>query len=138
MNEYLIAPISNGNPREQALIRRWWHEEHEAKGLLVWEYYLEGRYLDAVWFPSSAESGVESDGKQTSARHPLSGQEVVLCEAKLGLTPELIGQALVYRQFALHAGADIKECLVFSEMAGGSMLNAATELGLRPIVYPTT
>ena len=35
-----------------------------------------------------------------------------LCEAKLDLTPELIGQALVYKQFTIHAGAIIKECVV--------------------------
>ena len=37
---YLRESISNGNAREQALIRRWWHEQHKAQGCIVWEYQL--------------------------------------------------------------------------------------------------
>src|SRR5690606_42153184 len=40
MDVYLKEPISNGNPREQALIRRWWCEQKASSGLLVWEYCL--------------------------------------------------------------------------------------------------
>ena len=116
MNDYLRDPISNGNKYEQALIRRWWYEEHQAQGLMVWEYHMEGRYQDAIFFPNATESGIESNGKDAPQRYPLKDQEVLLCEAKMNLTPELIGQALVYRQFASHAGAIIRKCLVFSEV----------------------
>ena len=134
MNSHLKDSISNGNKYEQALIRKWWHEEHQAKGLIVWEYYMEGRYQDAIFFPNATESGIESDGKNAPRRYPLKDQEVLLCEAKMELTPELIGQALVYRQFAVHAGANIEGCLIFSETASESMLTAAIELGLQPVV----
>jgi len=134
MNDYLRDSVSNGNKYEQALIRRWWHEERQAKGLMVWEYYMEGRYQDAILFPNAAESGIEADGKNAPQRYPLKGQDVLLCEAKLDLTPELIGQALVYKQFAMHAGAIIKECLVFSVTASESMLAVAIELDLRPVI----
>ena len=133
MDSYLKDSISNGNNIEQALIRRWWHENYNAKGTIVWEYYLEGRYQDAIWFPDTPQSGIEENGKNAPQRHPLKEQEVVLCEAKITLSPELIGQALVYKQFAIHAGAIIKDCVIFSETANDSMINAAKELGLSPV-----
>jgi hypothetical protein len=34
---FLRDAITNGNPHEQALIRRWWHQQHNAQGRLVWE-----------------------------------------------------------------------------------------------------
>ena len=134
MDSYLKDSISNGNKIEQALIRRWWHEKHNAKGTIVWEYYLEGRYQDAIWFPNSTESGKEYSGRNAPQLHPLKDQEVILCEAKITLSPELIGQALVYKQFAIHADAIVKECAIFSETANDSMINAAKELGLSPVV----
>ena len=134
MKIYLKESISNGNNIEQALIRKWWHEKHNAKGTIVWEYYLEGRYQDAIWFPNTPQSGIEESGKEAPKRYPLKDQEVILCEAKLTLTPELIGQALVYKQFVLHAGAIVKECVIFSETANDSMINVARELGLLPVV----
>ena len=134
METYLKDSISNGNKIEQALIRKWWHEKHNAKGTIVWEYYLEGRYQDAIWLPHTIQSGIEENGQEAPKRHPLKDQEVILCEAKLTLTPELIGQALVYKQFALHAGAIVKECVIFSETANDSMIKAARELGLSPVV----
>ena len=134
MNHYLKDSISNGNKYEQALIRKWWHEEHNAEGILVWEYYLEGRYQDAIWFPKAIGSGIEQCGKNAPKLHPLNNQEVVLCEAKLDLSPELIGQALVYRQFAQHSGAIIKNCVIFSETAKEQMVKVAKELNLIPVV----
>ena len=53
-----------------------------------------------------------------------------MCEAKTKLTPELVGQALVYRQFALDAGAKVQESFVFAETGEDSMLVAIKELGL--------
>ena len=134
METYLKDSISNGNKYEQALIREWWHKEHNAKGLIVWEYYMEGRYQDAIWFPNAEGSGNEAEGKKTSQLYPLKDQEVVLCEAKLDLTPELIGQALVYKQFAQHSGAIIKSCVIFSETAKEQMVCVAKELNLIPVV----
>ena len=137
MKTYLKDSISNGNKIEQALIRKWWHEKHNAKGAIVWEYYLEGRYQDAIWFPNAPQSRIEENGKNAPQCHPLKDQEVILCEAKTTLSPELIGQALVYKQFAIHAGAIVKECVIFSETANDSMINVARELGLSPVVDTT-
>ena len=134
--KYLQDSVSNGIAREQALIRRWWHEQHNARGVLVWEYYLEGKYADAVWFPNASESGVERPGKQTAENFPLADQEVILCEAKADLTPEVVGQALVYTRFAKHAGARVVETIVFSETGGQPMRDAARELGLGVVVRP--
>ena len=134
METYLKDSISNGNKHEQALIRKWWYNEHKARGLIVWEYYMEGRYQDAVWFPNVAGTCNEADGKNAPQLYPLKNQEVVLCEAKLDLTPELIGQALVYKQFAQHAGALIRSCVIFSETAKEQMVSVAKELNLIPIV----
>ena len=91
-------------------------------------------YQDAILFPNSSGFGIEKDGKSAPQLHPLKNQEVILCEAKLDLTPELIGQALVYKQFAGHSGAIIKECVIFSETAKEQMINVAKELSLIPVV----
>jgi hypothetical protein len=136
MNEYLQAPISNGNPIEQALIRRWWHEHHQGRGLLVWEYYLKVGYADAIWFPKSTQSG-EVPGRKTSALYPLAGDEVVLLEAKAGkLSHGLIGQALVYNGLARSAGAIIREVLIFAQYGSDTIISAARELGLSVEVRP--
>jgi hypothetical protein len=134
LSDYLRAPVSNGNPTEQALIRRWWHEEHGAKGRLVWEYYLGGCYLDAMRFPEAAEAGQEFSGAGAPKRFPLHGVPVVLCEAKQRLTPELIGQALVYTVFARRASADVRSTVIFAESGGDSFRSAAEELGLRVVL----
>ena len=82
LTDHLLPSVSNGHPREQALVRRWWREVQGARGLLVWEYYLEGCYLDAVWFPEASEARVEASGMRAPIAHPLDGRPVVLCEAK--------------------------------------------------------
>lgn len=101
---------------------------------MVWEYNLEGRYLDAVWFPDEPGGKIEEPGLQAPIRFPIKGREIVLCEAKIKLTPEQIGQALVYERFAQHAGAVVKETIVFSAVADNSMVRAAKELGLTTVV----
>lgn len=134
-SEFLRDPVSNGSPEEQALIRRWWHKEHGAGGRVVWEYHFEGRYADAIWFPD-ADGSSEEEGKEAPKRFPLAENEIVLCEAKLELTPELVGQALVYRQFALYAGALVRETVVFAETGSESMRRAALDLGLTVVIEP--
>jgi len=134
MTDYQQSPVSHGNPAEQALIRRWWHEVEQARGRLVWEYYLEGRYVDAVWFPCDSGARAESDGKDAPCRFPLKGAEVVLCEAKRTLTPELIGQALVYSVLAVRAQARLRGAIVFAEKGDDSMRQAAKALGLSVVV----
>jgi hypothetical protein len=136
LTDYLRPSVSNGDPREQAMIRRWWYERHGAKGRLVWEYYLEGRYIDSFWFPGTGEIGVESVGLGAPTLFPLAGQEVVLCEAKSSLIPELVGQALVFTKLALRAHAIVKDTVVFAEIADKSMRDVAVELGLTVNVAP--
>src|SRR5678815_2735548 len=97
LNPYARPAICNGNPHEQALIRRWWHEEHNGKGRLVWEFPLSGCWVDAIWFPEAPCSGAEEFGLRLPTRFPLKGQSIVICEAKhRRVNPSLIGQALVY------------------------------------------
>ena len=135
-SEFLRDPVSNGSSEEQALIRRWWHKEHEAQGRVVWEYHFKGnRYADAIWFPD-ADGSFEEEGKEVSKRFPLAENGIVLCEAKDELTPELVGQALVYRQFALYAGALVRETVVFAETGSDSMRRAALDLGLTVVIEP--
>jgi hypothetical protein len=105
---------------------------------MVWEYTLENRSVDAIWFPSVPSVGEEHNGKAAARRHPLKGVEVVLCEAKAAaLTPELVGQALVYRQFVLRAGAIVRDTVVFAPKADDAMRRAAAELGLTLVVTPS-
>ena len=131
---YLRPAVSNGHPGEQQLIRQWWYEQHEAKGALVWEYYLEGCYLDAIWFPDAEGNGVEFPGLKAPITFPIAGKRIVICEAKLRLTPELIGQALVYGAFAKRRGADIQSIVVFAATGSDSMRAAATALGLQVVM----
>ena len=131
---YLRPAVSNGHPGEQALIRQWWFEQHGAKGALVWEYYLEECYLDAVWFPDATEHGVEFPGLKVATKFPLAGKRIVLCEAKLRLTPELIGQALVYGAFAKRRGAEIQSIVVFVATGSEPMKAAAEEMGLQVVM----
>jgi len=134
VSDYLRKSISNGNPREQALIRRWWHEEQGGRGRIVWEYFLEGRFADAMWFPDDVGVGQEEAGQATSQRFPLAGRDVVLCEAKGDLSPEVVGQALVYARFASRAGANVRQVVVLAELGSRVMLEVAEELGLTAVV----
>lgn len=134
---YLRPAISNGIPREQALIRRWWYQTHGARGRLVWEYYLEGPYTDGIWFPDDNCTGVEETGQRSRERFPIRGREVVLCEAKIRLTPEVIGQALVYSWCARRTGAIVRETVVFAEAGTELMREAANALGLSVVVLPS-
>jgi len=134
--DYLRTPVSNGNPVEQALIRQWWHEEQGAKGRLVWEYYLGDCYLDAMWFPDADIEGEEHPGTGAPRRFPLAGASVVVCEAKQRLTPELIGQALVYSVFARRAGADVRSTVIFAQAGGDAFKTAAEDLGLAVVLRP--
>ena len=128
--DYLRASVSNGHPHEQALIRRWWHETHGARGRLVWEYYLGDCYLDAMWFPDANDRGTELPGIGAPTNYPIASVPVVLCEAKLRLTPELIGQALVYGSFARRAGENVQSIVIFAETARPAFVTAAEYLGL--------
>lgn len=132
--DYLRSSISNGNVREQALIRRWWHEQHAARGMIVWEYRLDGLYADAIWFPGVPGSGSEEPGRKTASRFPLAGREIVLCEAKVELNPELIGQALVYNWYASQAGAVVRDVFIFVESDPYERRHAARALGLKVVV----
>lgn len=105
----------------------------QGEGRLIWEYHLEGRFADAVWFPESTKDGVEETGKESNKRFPLTGKKVFLCEAKMDLSPELVGQALVYSEFARRAGAELVETLVFAYSTDQSMLEAAEAYGLKVI-----
>jgi hypothetical protein len=133
-DDYIRPAISNGHPKEQALIRRWWHEIHGARGRLVWEYYLGDCYLDAMWFPEVDETAMEYPGIAAPIRFPIAGASVVLCEAKLQMTPELVGQALMYGTFAKRAGADIRSITVFAETGKPAFVSAAEELGLQVVI----
>jgi hypothetical protein len=134
--DFLKPPVCNGHPTEQALIRSWWHEEQRARGRLVWEYFLGECYADAVWFPEAKVTGEECPGTSANRKYPIRGMPVVLCEAKLRLNPELIGQALVYGVLARSAGADLRSIVVFAEIAAPSMKAAAEELGLHVVLHP--
>lgn len=136
MTNYYRPAISHGNPDEQALIRRWWHENHAAQGRIVWEYCLAGLYADAIWFPDVVGEGIEEPGQQSSLRFPLRGSRIVLCEAKVKLTPTLIGQALVYSWYAQQEGASVMETIIFAQLDPYSREKAAAGLGLSVVTYP--
>jgi hypothetical protein len=134
---YLRPAVSNGHPKEQALIRRWWTEVHGARGRIVWEYYLGACYADAVWFPEAEESHAEYSGVGATMRFPLPGAPIVICEAKLRLTPELIGQATVYRFLAKAAGANVRSVIVFAEESSATFQAAAEDAGFQVVIQPT-
>ncbi len=134
MDTYHQDAISNGNPREQALIRRWWHEQHGARGILVWEYFLKGCYLDAMFFPIGSVPGVEQSGLKAPVKFPIKEKSVILCEAKVRLTPELVGQALVYTSFARSLQARVLETVIFAETGSQELRVAAEDLGLKVIM----
>lgn len=93
-------------------------------------------YLDAMWFPDSAELGIEHSRFKAPALFPIVGSNVVLCEAKLRLTPELIGQALVYGVFARNAGAQVMRTVIFAREGKPAFVAAAQTLGLE-VALPT-
>jgi len=126
--------VSNGIPGEQALIRRWWHEQHDAHGRIVWEYHLEGFYADALWLPDEPGRDQESPGKNTAHLYPLADRRVVLCGAKLRLTPELVGQALVYAALIRETGAILAETIIFCATGSPRMQEVARSLGLGVVV----
>lgn len=97
---------------------------------------MEDRYADGVWFLNAPDTGAEEPGKQTAKRFPLEGNKVVLCEAKISLDPELIGQALVYTRFAWRAGGSVRETVIFAETGSRSLQEAAQELGLTVVIAP--
>ncbi len=133
MNLFQSVRKSRGRP---ALIRRWWIEEQSARGLLVWEYYLNGRYADCFWFIDDMCHGQEASGHRATQLYPLKNQRVALCEAKVDLTPEVIGQALVYSRFAIRKGAQLEKIFVFSETGSKPMQDIAVDLGLEVIINP--
>lgn len=138
-SSYLRASITNGNPHEQALIRRWWHEHHNAQGRLVWEYPLCGRWVDAILFPEVADTSIEDSGLKLPSRFPISGARIVLCEAKhRHVTPALIGQALVYSAFARRAGAIVERTVIFADAVAPDIYAAAVDLGLEVVTSTST
>lgn len=134
IEEYIRPAVCNGHPREQALIRRWWYEVHGARGRLFWEYHLDGCYLDALWLPDVEDRGSELRGAQAPKAFAIEGVPVVLCEAKLRLNPELIGQALVYGVLARRFGAQVRSTVIFAEEARSPLRSAADELGLEVVL----
>ena len=134
IHAFLRPSICNGNPNEQAQIRRWWHEEHSAKGRLIWEYPLFDCWLDAIWIPDAPCYGVEESGLKLPSRFPLRGQRIVVCEAKhRRVSASLIGQALVYGAFARRAGAIVDRTVVFAERVTPELAEIASELGLHVV-----
>ena len=87
-----------------------------------------------MWFPEANDRGAEYPGSGAPAKFPISGVPVVLCEAKLRLSPELIGQALVYGAFARRMGADVRSIVIFAEGAGPAFKAAAEDLGLEVVL----
>ena len=132
--KYVRPAVSNGRPGEQAQIRRWWYEVHRAQGILVWEYYLGDCFVDAIWFPDADESGVEYSGLGAPAKFPLIKASVVICEAKARLSPELIGQALLYGALARRAGADVRGVIILAESGRPAFQAAARDLGLEVVI----
>jgi hypothetical protein len=133
-SDYVRPAVCNGHPIEQALIRRWWHEVHGGRGRLVWEYYLGDCYADAIWFPEADEIGGEHPGTQAAAKFRLAGTPVVICEAKLRLTPELIGQGVVYRHLARTAGANVRSVVLFAQRSSDPFQAAAEDVGFQVVV----
>jgi hypothetical protein len=131
---YLRPAVSNGHPQEQALIRQWWHEVHGGRGRIVWEYYLGDCYADAVWFPDADENGAEYPGRATRSKFPISGESIVVCEAKLRLTAELMGQALLYRYLARAAGATVRSVVLFAKRTSPSFKDAAHDAGFEVVI----
>ena len=136
MDEYLQPSVSNGRPDEQAWIRRWWHEQHNARGRIVWEYHLDGFHADAIWFQDAPLHGAEEPGKDSARLFPLGGERIVLCEARAALTLRLVGQALVYSELARRAGAELESTVVLSESGRPQIQEVPCSLGLTVVVSP--
>jgi hypothetical protein len=95
---------------------------------------MEGRYADAIVFCDDEVPSREIGGVGNPGRFPLDGSKIIVCEAKSELTPELIGQALVYARFATRAGAQVKDTIVFAERGSKSMQQVAVELRLSVVI----
>lgn len=132
--DYLRPPVCNGHPLEQALIRQWWKEVHGARGRMVWEYYLGDCYADAVWFPDADEIDAEYPGTRAATTFPINGASIVLCEAKLRLSPELIGQAVVYRFLARAAGARVRSVVLLAQKSSPPLQAAAEDAGFQVVL----
>ena len=61
----------------------------------------------------------------------------MICEAKRQLNPELIGQAIVYRELAILAGATVRQTFVFAEQGDPAMQDVAKRLDLVPVASAT-
>jgi hypothetical protein len=104
----------------------------------VWEYYLGDCYLDAMWFPDWPGRETEVSGLGAASKFPIAGVPVVLCEAKIRLTPELIGQGLLYGVLARRLGAQVRSTIIFVESTpADSFKTAAEELGLKVVLSST-
>ena len=103
---------------------------------MVWEYAVDNRYIDGVWFPDDACSEAEERGNAPSKQRAIGGAGIVICEAKKHLSPELIGQATAYRELAARAGATVRQTFIFAERGDSAMLYAAERLGLIAVVSP--
>ena len=68
-------------------------------------------YIDAVWIKDNSNHNKEFSGRKTRARFPVSGEHVVVCEAKMKLNPELIGQALTHSFLLERAGATVDRAI---------------------------
>ena len=134
LNEYLRDSISNGNVREQANIRKWWVEAAHSSGLLAWEYPLDGYHVDAIWFPKHEISGETSKGRGARTSYPISGHQIVICEAKSSLSPTLVGQAVVYKALATKAGAKVIQVNLFVEKASEKMIQLVADLGFHCVL----
>lgn len=133
---YIKPSVSNGKVEEQALIRRWWHERHQAHGILVWEYYLEPCFIDAVWFPHEPGTGIEKTGQMAPRRYPIHGNRIVLLEAKKTLRSDLLGQALTHGWLAKRSGAIVESSVVLAEVGHPSFIQFGKELGFEVVVKP--
>ena len=133
---WIREAVSNGNPKEQAAIRRWWKKEKAGRGHLQWEFTLAGNWsADALWFPESGQNGEELKGLGSSSLD-LRGCPVSLLEAKRCFTPELLGQAVCYREFLIDTGAVIRGTWIFTEEEVFPLRRVAERHGIDVVVCP--
>ena len=142
------GPNAASRRRARPLERRSsWRSASEGRRIVVPAYVqpprtpapkkrLLAHVPDKVTGANAPGTAVEEPGERAAKRFPLKGNEVVLCEAKVSLTPGLIGQALVYKQFALRAGALVRETVVFAEAGARSLREVVQELGLTVVILP--
>ena len=87
-----------------------------------------------MWFPNDECVGVEETGQRASVLFPVRGADVVLCEAKMELTSQLIGQAAVYSWVLKRAGANVRETVVFAQADPRAIRGAAESLGFTVVL----